>query len=122
MHPYQGWCRAYDARLRGVPGYGEGGIEIVEAGVVERFGIRKGNGEFAAAMVGGSVPMMSAEGLVLALKESGEAMRYSVEDNGSAIAAVSLRTQRLRLAASAALPVRRCVISHFRTLPRAKTD
>ena len=38
---------------------------------------------------------------MLALKGSGEATRYSVEDNGSATAAVSAKTQRLRLAAEA---------------------
>ena len=101
VHPYLGWSGADGARLWGVLGYGEGEIEIAEAELVERFGVQKGGSAFAAAAAGGSVPVVSADGLVLALKGSGEATRYSVKDNGSAIAAVSVKTQRLRLAAEA---------------------
>ena len=97
MHPYLGWSGDDGSRLWGVLGYGEGEIEIVEAEVVERFGVQRSDSEFAAAAVGASVPVVSADGLVLALKGSGEATRYSVEDNGSAIAAVSVETHRLRL-------------------------
>ncbi len=101
VHPYLGWSGADGARLWGVLGYGEGEIEIAEADLVERFGVQKGGSAFAAAAAGGSVPVVSADGLVLALKGSGEATRYSVKDNGSAIAGVSVKTQRLRVAAAA---------------------
>ena len=101
VHPYAGWTGSDGSRLWGALGYGEGEIEIVEAEVVERFGVQKGDSAFVGVAVGGSVPVVSADGLVLSLKGSGEATRYSVEDNGSAIAAVSVDTQRLRLAAEA---------------------
>ena len=98
-HPYLGWSGPDGSRLWGVMGYGEGKIEITDAEVAERFGVQKGDSAFAAAAAGGSVPVLSADGLALALKASGEATRYSVEDNGSAIAAAAAKTQRLRLAA-----------------------
>ena len=63
MHPYLGWSGADGSRLWGVLGYGEG--EIEDAEVVKRFGVQKGDSEFAA---GASVPVVSADGLVLALK------------------------------------------------------
>ena len=98
-HPYLGWSGPDGSRLWGMLGYGEGEIEIADAEVAERFGVQKGDSAFAAAAAGGSVPVLSAGELTLALKASGEATRYSVEDNGSAIAAASAKTQRLRLAA-----------------------
>ena len=48
--------------------------------------------------------MLSAGGLTLSLKASGEATRYSVKDNGVAIAAVSVDTRRLRLSAEGSRP------------------
>ena len=98
-HPYLGWSGPDGSRLWGVMGYGRGKIEIADAEVAERFGVQKGDSAFAAAAAGGSVPVLSAGELTLALKASGEATRYSVEDNGSAIAAAAAKTQRLRLAA-----------------------
>ena len=83
----------------GALGYGAGEIEIVDVEVVERFGVQKGDSAFLAAALGGSVPVLSADGLTLALKASGEATRYSVDDNGEAIAKVSVGTHRLRLSA-----------------------
>ena len=81
-------------------GYGEGEIAIADAKVVEQgFGVQKGDSAFLGVAAGGAVPVLSADGLALALKAAGEATRYSVKDNGSAIAAVSVDTRRLRLAA-----------------------
>ena len=77
---------------------------------MERFGVQKGDSEFAA--VGGSVPVVSADRLAALVKGLGEATRNSVEDNGSAIAAVSVKTQRLRVAAEA---------SRIRALPGGGT-
>ena len=99
VHPYAGWSGADGSRLWGALGYGEGEIEIADAEFVERFGVQKGGSAFVGVAAGGSVPVASADGLTLALKGSGEATRYSVEDNGLAIAGVSVKTQRLRLAA-----------------------
>ena len=66
---------------------------------MERFGIQKGDSAFVGVAVGGSVPVASAGELTLAEKGSGEATRYSVEDNGSALKKVSVDTRRVRLAA-----------------------
>ncbi len=99
VHPYLGWSGADGSRLWGALGYGEGEIEIADTEFVERFGVQKGDSAFVGVAAGGSVPVASANGLALALKGSGEATRYSVKDNGSALAAVSVKTQRLRLAA-----------------------
>ena len=99
VHPYAGWTGADGSRLWGALGYGEGEIEIADAEVRERFGVQKGDSAFVGVAAGGSVPVASANGLTLALKGSGEATRYSVKDNGSAIEGVSVKTQRLRLAA-----------------------
>ncbi len=99
VHPYLGWTGPDGARLWGMLGYGEGEIEITDAEVVDRFGVQRGASAFMGAAAGGSVPVLSAGGLTLALKGSGEATRYTVDDNGSALAAVSVDTQRLRLAA-----------------------
>ena len=98
-HPYLGWSGPDGSRLWGALGYGEGEIEITDAEVAERFGVQKGDSAFLGVAAGGAVPVLSADGLALALKAAGEATRYSVKDNGSAIAAVSAKTQRLRLAA-----------------------
>ena len=98
-HPYLGWSGPDGARLWGTLGYGAGEIEITDAEVVARFGVQKGDSAFLAAALGGSVPVLSADGLTLALKGSGEATRYSVDDNGDAIAKVSVGTHRLRLSA-----------------------
>ena len=95
----QGWSGADGSRLWGALGYGAGEIEIADAEVRERFGVQKGDSAFVGVAAGGSVPVASAGGLALALKGSGEATRYSVKDNGLALAAVSVKTQRLRLAA-----------------------
>ncbi len=99
VHPYAGWTGADGSRLWGALGYGQGEIEIADTEFVERFGVQKGDSAFVGVAAGGSVPVASANGLTLALKGSGEATRYSVKDNGSALAAVSVKTQRLRLAA-----------------------
>ena len=99
VHPYAGWTGADGSRLWGALGFGEGEIEIADAEVRKRFGVQKGGSAFVGVAAGGSVPVASADGLALALKGSGETTRYSVKDNGSAIAAVSVKTQRLRLAA-----------------------
>ena len=98
-HPYAGWSGPGGSRLWGALGYGAGEIEIVDAEVVKRFGVQKADSAFLAAALGGSVPVLSADGLTLALKASGEATRYSVDDNGEAIAKVSVGTHRLRLSA-----------------------
>ncbi len=99
VHPYLGWTGPDGARLWGTLGYGEGEIEITDAEVLDRFGVQRGDSAFMGAAVGGSVPVWSAGGLTLALKGSGEATRYTVDDNGSALAAVAVDTRRLRLAA-----------------------
>ncbi len=100
VHPYLGWSGPDGSRLWGMLGYGEGEIEIADAEVMERFGVQKGDSEFVGAALGGSVPVLtSLGGLRVALKGSGEATRYSVDDNGEAIAAVSVDTHRLRLSA-----------------------
>ena len=99
VHPYLGWTGDGGARLWGMLGYGEGEIRITDAEVLDRFGVQKGASAFMGAAVGGSVPVLSAGGVTLALKGSGEATRYTVDDNGSALAAVSVATRRLRLAA-----------------------
>ena len=98
-HPYLGWSGPDGSRLWGALGYGEGEIEITDAEVAERFGVQKGDSAFLGVAAGGAVPVLSADGLALALKAAGEATRYSVKDNGSAIAAAAAKTQRLRLAA-----------------------
>ena len=101
VHPWAGWFGADGSRLWGALGYGEGEVEIADADLAERFGVQKSDSAFLAAAAGGSVPVASsAGGFALALKGSGEATRYSVEDNGAAIAAVSVDTQRLRLSAT----------------------
>ena len=100
LHPYLGWSGPGGSRLWGALGYGNGEIEIADAEVMERFGVQKGDSEFVGAALGGSVPVLtSLGGLRVALKGSGEATRYSVDDNGEAIAAVSVDTHRLRLSA-----------------------
>ena len=99
LHPYMGWSGPGGSRLWGALGYGNGEIEITDAEVVKRFGVQKGDSEFVGAALGGSVPVRSWGEVGLALKGSGEATRYSVDDNGEAIAAVSVDTQRLRLSA-----------------------
>ncbi len=99
LHPYMGWSGPGGSRLWGALGYGNGEIEITDAEVVDRFGVQKGDSEFVGAALGGSVPVRSWGGVKLALKGSGEATRYSVDDNGEAIAAVSVATQRLRVSA-----------------------
>ncbi len=99
VHPYLGWTGPDGSRLWGTLGYGAGEIEITDAEVLDRFGVQKGDSAFMGAAAGGSVPVLSAGGVTLALKGSGEATRYSVDDNGSALAAVAVATHRLRLTA-----------------------
>ena len=99
VHPYAGWTGADGSRLWGALGFGEGEIEIADEEFVERFGVQKGGSAFVGVAAGGSVPVASAGGLALALKGSGEATRYSVDDNGLALEGVSVKTHRLRLAA-----------------------
>ncbi len=101
VHPYLGWSGADGSRLWGALGYGEGEIEIADTEFVERFGVQKGDSAFVGVAVGGSVPVVSANGLVVSVKGSGEATRYSVDDNGLALAEVSVDTRRVRLAAEA---------------------
>ena len=96
VHPYVGWSAPDGSLAWGTLGYGAGEIEIADAEVVD---LQKGDSEFLGAALGGSVPVLSAGGLTLSLKASGEATRYSVKDNGGEIAAVSVDTQRLRLSA-----------------------
>ena len=104
VHPYAGWSGPDGSLLWGALGYGEGEIEIADAEVVKRFGVQKGDSAFLGAALGGSVPVLSAGALTLTLKGSGEATRYSVADNGEAIAAVSVTTRRLRLSAEGSRP------------------
>ena len=99
VHPYVGWSAPDGSLAWGTLGYGAGEIEIADAEVVDRFGVQKGDSAFLGAALGGSVPVLSAGGLTLSLKASGEATRYSVKDNGDAIEAVSVDTRRLRLSA-----------------------
>ena len=102
VHPYAGWSGPDGSRLWGALGYGEGEVEISDDGIMERFGIQKADSAFMGVAVGASVaPLMLAEGLAVTVRGSGEAVRYSVRDNGSRIAAVSVNTRRLRLAAEA---------------------
>ena len=102
VHPYAGWSGPDGWRLWGALGYGEGGIKITDAEVAERFGVQKAGSTFMGVAVGASVPpVVSSDGLAVSLKGSGEAVRYSVRDNGSQIAAVSVDTRRVRLAAEA---------------------
>ncbi len=113
VHPWAGWFGSDGSRLWGVLGYGEGEVEIADADLAERFGVQKSDSAFLAAAAGGSVPVASSGVFALALKGSGEATRYSVEDNGAAIAAVSVDTQRLRLSATGS---RRWVLADGGTL------
>ena len=100
VHPYAGWFGSDGSRLWGALGYGEGEVEIVDAALAARFGVQKSDSVFLAAAAGGSVPVASSGGFALSLKGSGEATRYSVADNGAAIAAASVNTQRFRLSAT----------------------
>ena len=97
VHPYAGWSGPDGSLAWGTLGYGKGEIEISDAEVVDRFGVQTSDSAFLGAALGGSIPVLSAGGLTLSLRGSGEATRYSVEDNGEAIAAVSVDTRRLRL-------------------------
>ena len=102
VHPYAGWSAPDGSRLWGALGYGEGRVEISDDGIMERFGIQKADSTFMGVAVGASAaPLVLSDGLVVSLKGSGEATRYSVRDNGSRIAAVTVNTRRLRLAAEA---------------------
>ena len=102
VHPYAGWSGPDGSRLWGALGYGEGEVEISDDGIMERFGVQKAGSAFMGVAVGASVaPLVLSDGLAVTVRGSGEATRYSVEDNGSQIAAVSVDTRRLRLAAEA---------------------
>ena len=99
LTPYLGWAAGGGTRLWGAAGYGWGEIEIVDADLRERFGAQKADSRFLAGAAGGSVPVWSQGSATLKAKGSAEATRWRVKDNGAAIAAVSVDTQRLRLAA-----------------------
>ena len=102
VHPYAGWSGPDGSRLWGALSYGEGEVEISDDGIMERSGIQKADSAFMGVAVGASVaPLMLADGLAVTVRGSGEAVRYSVRDNGSQIAGVSVGTRRLRLAAEA---------------------
>ena len=102
VHPYAGWSAPDGSRLWGALGYGEGRVEISDDEVMERFGIQKAGSAFMGVAVGGSAaPLVLSDGLAVSLRGSGEATRYSVKDNGSQIAAVTVDTRRVRLAAEA---------------------
>ena len=99
LTPYLGWAAGGGTRLWGAAGYGWGEIEIVDGDLRERFGAQKADSRFLAGAAGGSVPVWSRGSATLKAKGSAEATRWRVKDNGAAIAAVSVDTQRLRLAA-----------------------
>ena len=99
LTPYVGWAAGDGARLWGAAGYGWGEIEIVDGDLRDRFGAQTADSRFLAGAVGGSVPVWSQGPATLEAKGSAEATRWRVEDNGAAVAAVSVDTQRLRLAA-----------------------
>ncbi len=97
IHPYLGWSGDDGSRLWGVLGYGVGEIEITDVEVLERFGVQTSDSELLAAAAGGAVRVVSEGALTVDVKGALEATRYAVEDNGVAIAAVSVETLRLRL-------------------------
>ena len=99
LTPYVGWAAGDGTRLWGAAGYGWGEIEIVDGDLRDRFGAQTADSRFLAGAAGGSVPVWSGESMTLEAKGSAEATRWRVKDNGAAIAAVSVDTQRLRLAA-----------------------
>ncbi len=99
LTPYVGWAAGDGARLWGAAGYGWGEIEIVDGDLRDRFGAQTADSRFLAGAAGGSVPVWSQGPATLEAKGSAEATRWRVKDNGAAIAAVSVDTQRLRLAA-----------------------
>ena len=99
IHPYLGWSGDDGSRLWGVLGYGEGEIEIVDAEIVERFGVQRSDSRLLAVGTGGSVRAVSEGALTIDVKGAVEGTQYSVEANGErgAIEKVSVKTQRLRL-------------------------
>ena len=99
IHPYLGWSGDDGSRLWGVLGYGEGEIEIVDAEIVERFGVQRSDSRLLAVGTGGSVRAVSEGALTIDVKGAVEGTQYSVEANGEhgAIEKVSVETQRLRL-------------------------
>ena len=99
VQPYIGRSWPDGSRLWAAAGYGSGEIEIADAEIMERFGAQSGEAAFLAAGVGGAVRVVSGDALTLDLKGSGEATRYSVSDNGLAIAGLAVETHRLRLSA-----------------------
>ncbi len=99
LTPYVGWAAGGGTRLWGAAGYGWGEIEIVDGDLRDRFGAQTADSRFLAGAAGGSVPVWSGASMTLEAKGSAEATRWRVADNGDAIAAVSVDTRRLRLAA-----------------------
>ena len=97
IHPYLGWSGADGSLLWGVLGYGVGEIEITDAEVMERFGVQRSDSRLLAVGAGGAVRAVSDGALTIDVKSALEATQYAVEDNGVAIAAVSVETRRLRL-------------------------
>ena len=99
IHPYLGWSGDGGSRVWAVLGYGVGEIEIVDAKIVERFGVQRSDSQLLAAAAGGSVRAVSEGALTVDVKGALEGTQYSVEANGEqgVIEAVSVETHRLRL-------------------------
>ena len=99
IHPYLGWSGDGGSRVWAVLGYGVGEIEIVDAEIVERFGVQRSDSQLLAAAAGGSVRAVSEGALTVDVKGALEGTQYSVEANGEqgVIEAVSVETHRLRL-------------------------
>ncbi len=99
IHPYLGWSGDGGSRVWAVLGYGVGEIEIVDAEIVERFGVQRSDSRLLAAAAGGSVRAVSEGALTVDVKGALEGTQYSVEANGEqgVIEAVSVETHRLRL-------------------------
>ena len=98
VQPYLGWSSGSGARLWGALGYGAGEVEIVDEALVERYGRQRSGSELRAVAAGGAVRLVSGGAAWVDLKGEGQATRYEVDENGSLIEGLSVRTQRLRLA------------------------
>ena len=98
VQPYLGWSSGSGARLWGALGYGAGEVEIVDEALVEDYGRQRSGSELRAVAAGGAVRLVSGGAAWVDLKGEGQATRYEVDENGSLIEGLSVRTQRLRLA------------------------